>query len=241
MKEKRYPLGKKLLNKYNKILDKYHFICSFVYSRLFNKPLIYVIGDSHTENFRRCRPFVVHHVGASTAYNLDRDTSTTNSKKQLWTLINKIDKNKDVVLLVFGEIDARIHIYNQYMKNSEQITITELINSTVTSYGHVLTQLNRAGVNFYVYGIPPATNQANVYRYPFYATPDIHKRIYREFHEQLAAFCAKNEFKYIDIYSQVADENGHISVDYDADGVHLTSKIVMFVREWLVKRAGITI
>lgn len=233
MKQERRSFRNRLLNQCNKFFDRCHFCYSFIYSRLFNKPLIYVIGDSHTEVFRRRGLFIVHHIGASTAYNLDKDNSTTDSKKKLWTIVSRINLNRDIVLLVFGEIDARIHLYNQYMKNSGKITITELIADTVSQYGHVLAKLNGAGVNFYVYGIPPATNQLNVYGYPFYATPDIHKRLYKEFHEQLSAFCKENRYEYIDIYSQVTDGNGFLSETYNADGVHLKPKIVAFVREWL--------
>lgn len=215
---------------YNKWLFYYR---SFHLSLFNNKPLIHVIGDSHTKIFRRSELFVVYHVGPATAHNLNKNNSITNSNKTLFTIIDKINKKRDIVMLVFGEIDCRIHIYNQYKKNNGKFTLTELIDRTIENYGSVLKQLDLMEICFFLYGIPPATTQGNVYGYPFYATPEIHGKIYREFNERLKKFCTKNSYNYMDIYSIVSDENGFVLEEYVADAVHLNSKVVKFVRNWI--------
>jgi len=199
-----------------------------------------MIGDSHVKMFRRNRMFVVHHLGAATAHNLGNPTSTTNSNRKLFNIIDKIGR-KDVVVLVFGEIDCRVHIYYQYKKNNESRAIGELIDDTVLSYGRALEKLREAGVNFLVYGVPPATKVRNEYRYPFYAPPEIHSQINTMFNERLKEFCEETGYVYIDVHSRFSDENGFMLREYAADEIHLNGKVVDYLKGELKERLGISI
>lgn len=209
----------------------------YFYSRVLNKPLILVIGDSHTRAFEGNKLFVVHHIGPATAYNLKKKRNTTNSREKLFRIVNNLNRKRDIVILVFGEIDCRIHIFNQYKKNSGKFTITQLIEKTISNYGHVLKQLDEMGIIFFVYGIPPAAKQKNVYGYPFYAPPDIRVKIYKEFNERLKEFCKENGYNYIDIQSKVTDEKGFTLNEYADGDVHLNSDIMKFVKRRL-KESG---
>jgi hypothetical protein len=99
--------------------------------------LIYVIGDNHTSFFKFQKGFVVYHIGPATAYILSKNSST-NFNKKLYQILQNINKNKDILILVFGEIDFRIHIYYQYMKQERKKSINDLIIDTIVSYGNVL-------------------------------------------------------------------------------------------------------
>ena len=213
---------------------------SVLYSKLFGKPLIHVIGDSHGKVFRGNRQFIVHHLGAATAHNLAKQQSTTSSNRKLFNIIDSISR-KDVVLLVFGEIDCRIHIYYQYRKNGERRAIDELVDDTVSNYGEVLEKLRNLGVNFVVYGVPPATEVRNEYRYPFYASPEVHCRISSIFNERLKDLCSKRDYPYIDIHSRFSDENGFMLKDSAADEIHLNGQVVDFVKGELNRRIGISV
>jgi len=213
---------------------------SVLYSRACNKPLIHMIGDSHVKMFRRKRLFVVHHLGAATAHNLGNPNSTTNSNRKLFNIIDKISR-KDIVVLVFGEIDCRVHIYYHYKKNNERTALSELVNVTISNYGRVLEKLREAGVNLLVYGVPPATEVRNEYRYPFYAPPEIHSQINRVFNEKLKGFCEANGYEYIDVHSRFSDESGFMLGEYAADEIHLNGKVVDFVRGELNERLGINV
>ena len=102
------------------------------YRKIFNKPLIYVFGDSHTMNLHH-ELFITTHVGPATAYKLFSDTSTTQAKKKINTMLDKLSKNrKYYFLFVFGEIDCRIHINK--VSRSTQKPLNSVINDTVTSY-----------------------------------------------------------------------------------------------------------
>ena len=46
--------------------------------------------------FRGSMPFLAHHLGAATAYNLNKKNSSTKSNEQLFKVINKLGK-RDIV------------------------------------------------------------------------------------------------------------------------------------------------
>jgi len=228
-------LGPSAVNDIHNFIDiplKLFNLLSYFYAWLYNKQVIHVIGDSHTNKFRYKLLFIVHHLGAATAFNLGEPQSTSNSNRKLFKILKKIKSERISVLLVFGEIDCRVHIYNQYQKKNN-VPITDLIDIAVEKYCDVLGHLSKRRFNFFIHGIPPATKQGNYYNYPTYAEPDVHKVIYKAFNERLKRKCEENNFNYIDIYPYVSDENGFIADKYNADDVHLTKNTVEFFKEIL--------
>jgi hypothetical protein len=209
-------------------------------ARALNKPLIHVVGDSHVVPFRGSMPFLAHHLGAATAYNLNKKNSTARSNEQLFKVIAKLGK-KDIVMLSFGEIDCRIHIYYQHKKSNGKYSMEELIGSTLSNYGEVMVQLRERRVNFCVYCVSPATKVGNEYKYPFYGTPEIRSQINRMFNEKLRAFCEKNGYAFIDIYDKVADKDGLMLKEYASDDIHLNKKAVGLVRTEIRTKLGIDV
>ncbi len=206
--------------------------CSTACARLTGRPLVHVIGDSHAKVFRWRRPFIVHPIGAATAHNLPKTGSTTSSNRKLFDAVSRIGPG-DVAVLVFGEIDCRIHIYYQFKKNGERTSIGELIDDTVANYGLVMDRLAGLGVRFAVHGVPPATRVRNQYRYPFYAPPEVHCRINALFNERLKALCDRKGYPYIDVHSRFADDDGFVLQEYAADEIHLNGRTVDHVRKEL--------
>lgn len=211
-----------------------------LYARVLNKPLVHVVGDSHVVPFRGSMPFLAHHLGATTAYNLNKKNSSTKSNEQLFKVINKLGE-KDLLMLSFGEIDCRIHIYYQHKKSNGKYSIDELIERTVSHYGEVMAQLKERGVNFCVYCVSPATKVGNEYKYPFYGAPEVRSQINRMFNEKLKAFCQSNGYRFIDIYDKVADKEGLMLKEYSGDDIHLNKKAVGLVRAELREKIGIDI
>lgn len=211
-----------------------------LYARALNKPLVHVIGDSHVVPFRGSMPFLAHHLGAATAYNLNRKNSTTKSNEQLFKVIDKLGE-KDMAMLSFGEIDCRIHIYFQHKKSNGKYSIGELIDRTISNYGEVIAQLRGRQVNFCVYCVSPATKVGNEYKYPFYGTPEERSQINRMFNEKLRAFCEKNGYKFIDIYGRVADKDGLMLKEYASDDIHLNMKAVGLVKAEIRENMGVDI
>ena len=222
-----FYLGIKMI--VNRTIGYFAYFSYFMQSRLLRKKFIHVIGDSHTGSFVKDGRFFVHHISHATAHNLCKKESSSNSNEKFWGIINKIDKKRDSVILVFGEIDSRIHIYYQYKKRGMKESMGHLIDKTIENYGVILGKLRELGVDFFVYGIPPAAKQENIYNREYYASEEERARINKKFDEKLKNYCKSKKYKYINIYSETCDEKGFIKKMYALDGVHLNKNIVDFV------------
>jgi hypothetical protein len=197
---------------------------------------IHVIGDSHARTFQDCWGFVVHYVGPATAYKLPYESSTTNSKKLVFDILNKIG-SYDTALLEFGEIDCRIHIYNEYMKNGKRKSLDCYIEDTIDKYGQFLEYVQmKYTINLAVLTIPPAGYQGNHFKYPFYAPPNVRAYINRMFNERLRDMCSKHNIRCIDLYSMVVTPEGFVRREYLYDTIHLNSSVAQIVRSLLVSR-----
>jgi hypothetical protein len=205
-----------------------------VRATILGKPIVHVIGDSHIKSYIFEDPFFIHHIDQATAYNLDKQKSTTRSKAKFEKIIGGINQERDILLMVFGEIDARIHIYYQYEKNRRQLEIKELIDRTIHKYGEILGRLVNAGYTVAVHGIPPATSiKINHFQYPYYGTPQQRSEISREFNTKLRAYCSRNNMLYIDVYSATVNRQGFIKKGFAEDDIHLNKKIVPFTKQQL--------
>lgn len=239
------------------VLRKAYQAYSLAYASLFHVPLIHVIGDSHSWAFKKQRFFIVKNIGPATAYNLVNENSTIQSNKKLFRAIEDIDPRKDYVILSFGEIDCRVHFYNQYMKNNGTIPMDRLMDMTIGNYGKVLCQLRDRGIKVVVYGVLPAARDVvrfpaystrrvrkeivDCYKntYPYQAPPEMRSRINCRFNEKLKAYCEAEGFKYLDIYSVVADERGFVKDEFVADEIHVNGKIMPYVKVMLEKECDI--
>jgi len=196
-------------------------------ARIGGQPIIHVVGDSHVHTFKGISLFLaIHHIGPSTAYNLRRENSTTNSNSQLRKIIERSNRG-DIFILVFGEIDCRIHIYNQYEKNKGESTISELIDKTIANYGDVLNQLEQLGINFAVYSVPPAGKTETTFGYSHYASREMRGMITGEFNQKLKLLCRERGYKFLDVYSAVCDRNGFMRDEYAFDDTHLNPWIIL--------------
>jgi lysophospholipase L1-like esterase len=198
---------------------------------LFNSCIIYVIGDSHVKPFIYKCPFLVQHISQATAHNLVKEHSFTRSAEFLRLFLSKINNRRDVVFLVFGEIDARVHIYLQYGKSGKTESIDSFIDRTVERYGLAITRIKQDGFAVCVHGIPPAASKEFITALPFTGKARERSGISRKFNEKLRDFCRSAGVPYVDIQSIASDEKGFIKKFYLADEVHCNSRIVPFTRQ----------
>lgn len=201
--------------------------------RLRGLPVVHVVGDSHSHVFRGVYPFRVTWLGAATAYNLGKEGSTTGSKEKLDAALKHVRKDRDVVLLVLGEVDSRIHIFNQYVKRGRTQSMEELIDATVERYGAVVCRLRDEGFRVVVHSVPATPYQGNIYEVDNYADDQTRAQIVREFNERLSAWCAANGIEYLDMYSVVSDEQGFILKDLTTDGTHLDQAALPLYQDWV--------
>jgi hypothetical protein len=228
------------------------FVRSYLRKIVAGTPCIYVLGDSHVglflsghppwalfSRYRRSpegRPYVVHWLGPATAYNLSNPMSTTMANKKVLNIMRYLVRKQDAVILIFGEIDCRAHIYNQYIKSSRTVSMLELIDRTIDRYGLMLQRLGSMGVDIYVASVAPGVKQGNLFNLPNDPPPDIRSWINRTFNERLSDFCNREGYRFIDVYSHVADEEGFIPACYgSSDRSHLNEKAIPFFEEGMAR------
>lgn len=205
----------------------------FARSRCTGTTVVHVVGDSHTQAFFQRYPFIVHHLGAATAYNLASARSTTNSGKQLFQIASSLDHKREMLLLVFGEIDCRIHIYKRYRELNGTKTILSLIKATVRKYGKAMEKLAEQRIPFAVLSAAPAGRQKNIYDYPYYATFAKRAEIAQRFNQELATYCHEHGYPFVNLYREVVHTGGGIKRVYRQDEVHLSANVVPIVKELL--------
>ena len=225
---------------YTDVVFKYPCLCMYnagllAAAKLFNAAVVHVIGDSHVKPFAFRSPFLVHHISQATAYNLNKENSFSQSKKHLNSFLGRINKERDILLLVFGEIDARVQIYAQHRKHDGKTSIGEIIEATVARYGEVILRLVTEGFAVCIHGIPPAARENFASTLPFLGSPEQRSLISRRFNRQLGEFCHRNGVMYIDVQSVSADEEGFMKRQYATDAVHLNGQIVSFARGKIVE------
>lgn len=203
-------------------------------AKLAGENIIHVVGDSHANAFKYQYPFIVHHLGAATAYNLDTLSSTTRSREQLEEVATSIDPSSESVLLVFGEIDCRIHIYNQYRKLHKDVSISTLINKTIESYGSAMARLKSKNIKFYVLSVAPAGSQPNVYNYKYYGSFKQRAIIHKLFNEELQKYCQLHNYPYLDLYKKIVDDRGGVKSAYLLDELHINTKSVDIVKQLIL-------
>jgi hypothetical protein len=205
--------------------------CYKYISRLFNKPLIHVIGDSHTRIFKGGKFVILHPIGPATAFNLGSKKSTNMSNYKLQGIINSLNSN-DKIIMVLGEIDCRIHIYYQYKKAGD-ISINELIDNTISNYEMALNQIH--GFELYVCSTPPEGSEDNIYKYAYYADRQLRRDILLLFNDKLKEMCNRNGYKYIDIFYPFCDNKGYLLEKYAEDSIHLNLKAKRELRKILIE------
>ncbi len=98
-----------------------------------------------------------------------------------------------------------------------------------------MNMCRKQGVQFLVYGIPPASRQGNKYNYTFYASAETRVEINKKFNDKLRSLCLANGWGYINIYSETVDSSGHILDKYSEDETHLNKKVTPLVWSYLTR------
>lgn len=197
-----------------------------VFCTVFHLRVIHLVGDSHVWTYDLIHPFITHHLGAATAFNLGSQSSQTGSFHKLQTVLNKIDKRDSVIVFEFGEIDCRLHIYNQFRKSNRTKSIKQIIDKTISNYLKVVEEVAHRGYKVAILSPTPTGVEENLYQKEFFANFKIRDRITRRFHQSLKEEAEKQGLIYLDLYSLVTAKKGGIMKKYRQDEVHLNSAVI---------------
>jgi lysophospholipase L1-like esterase len=188
-----------------------------------------VLGDSHRVMFPENDNFRHVDISLATAYNLGNPKSKYGSNVRLMKAIETVTP-EETVIMTFGEIDCRGHIYKHHIKQNKPINV--IIDKTIERYGTVLNDLRNRGIKIIVCGIPPPGHQDNILAFEYFSMEE-RPYVYKQFNSALRVFCEKNNYKYLDIYSKTVGEDGFTQPEYAADEVHLSTKAQPFLFKML--------
>jgi len=192
-------------------------------------PIIEVIGDSHALLFQS-EYFNINYIGPATAYNLGSAESSNNSNKKILEILEKtIQKKSKYILFVVGEIDARIHIFNQHKK--QDISVDEIIEKTVKRYINFIIQLKNKNPQLVlmICNIFPPGEQQNLYNYPYYASREIRMLITKKLNKQLKQYTQNNNILYLELFNELIDSDGNRIKKYIFDQIHYNCDILPLI------------
>lgn len=193
---------------------------------------VFVFGDSHTGAFLLKKseipfdmgglkrgvgaflyPFVPCYFPGATAHNLINRESKTNSFEIWEKNLKAVNKELDLILLWFGEIDCRYHI-NSANANKHNKSIDEMVEETIERYFQKIEELKLAGYNFVIMNISPPTK--DVGDTPRKERPEI----YKIFSDKLIEKCKEKQYMFIDMYSFGVKESGFMKNEMIRDKTH---------------------
>jgi len=210
-----------------------------IYRKILNKPTIYVFGDSHTINLQH-ELFRTTHVGPATAYNLISNSSITQAKKKIQSVLETLPCNqRHNLLFIFGEIDCRIHINK--ISRTKHKSLEWVVNSTVNRYIDFLRSIKKQFPKsiILVLNVLPAGEEKNIYNTKFYPSRDLHQKIVNLFNKKLNLECEKNSLIFISVFNELIDKEGKRIRKYVFDDIHFNKQIISFIIDKIFEKGGI--
>lgn len=197
---------------------------------------IHIFGDSHASfcfsNERTAIPrdeqslfyynnipilFAIHWLGAKTMYSIGKNGLNAVNLKNFGI------ENNDVVVFVFGEIDARCHIGKQRDENNRELD--EVIETLVINFLNTLNQnkLMFQKLHYVIMSIMPPTD--NIYNVclPYHGTLEDRVTITQKINKKLYELSNTYEFDFFDIYSLYATLTGELDITKSDKVVHVNS------------------
>jgi len=228
---------------------------------------IYVIGDSHSVFFygmdkydayspsyfpwkpdsKLISRFKVYHVGPALAYNLCEMDTTIRGRETILCLLDTVIVAGSRVLLAFGEIDCRYHIFKAAKKYN--IPVLQAMEKCIRRYISVAKEIKARGHDVMIWGVVASRSDVTeteclhglqkakaLYvggiRVPLndtfqLATCAERNILTRQFNNRLEELLADESIKFVSIFEQLVDYANETKDElYLPDNVHLSQKIM---------------
>lgn len=220
--------------------------------------MIHAIGDSHASIFSGLgtkentymipiypQPhenidsmFKAYRIGPATAYNLESKLPIINN-----ILSKYVDKEKDSVLMIFGEIDMRIHVYNQVIERAF-VKKEDIIKEIADRYFNTILKIKNEGYNIIIlapsaqsFATPESDYIKDGFKYPMEfpigGTNKSRNEYTKIFTEMLMQKGIEYNIKVISILDEMLDENGETKPDLFMDYLHLSSITLPLIKSKL--------
>ncbi|MBU2177762.1 MAG: hypothetical protein KJ556_21930 [Gammaproteobacteria bacterium] len=155
------------------------------------------------------------------AYNLYNDDYST---EKIFEILDTIETT-DYIMLVFGEIDCRMHLAKY-----------KDIDLCINKYWELIDAIKETHNNIILFGTHLARDNSTTKGCGTYQD---RKNATIEFNSKLEQQCFDTNTLFINIFDNIKDENGDAMDEYFADyterDIHLNSKVLPFVFDKLKK------
>ena len=176
---------------------------------------IVAFGDSHVQLFEGCKEIDVNYVGASTAYNLMKEESSTGGRRQVLNRVARMNPMKEAVLLCFGEVDIRANVIKYCYQMG--FSIEKCIDRVVDRYMSFANEIASRGFKVLIYGGYGAGSDRIAYgsdRERNYAAKYLNMSLFQK--------CEENSFVYFSLHDALLDEEClETDSSFLVDGFHL--------------------
>jgi len=212
--------------------------------------IIHCIGDSHASFFsgrNTIQPawpetandtipsFRSYRLGAVLAYNLSEKNTTSGGGEKLISLLEKLPKHS-TILMSFGEIDCRVHLVKQSIKQNRNLQ--EIANENAERYFSVIKKI-KTDFNVIVWATIPSTASEITldHRYPVCGTNLERNTVTQLFNEKLSELCAQEGITFISIFKKLTKPDGSTNSTFYIDGVHLSQRAMPIAIEAISRQA----
>jgi len=210
--------------------------------------MIHYIGDSHVSVFSgkdavipswgeapagtwdMFPDFRTYRLGPFLAYNIGQNGHM--SKEILFHVLKEAVPIKSKVLLVFGEMDCRIHLVKQ--KDIQKRSLVDLTEECVSRYFRTVLDVNWLGYEVMVFGGIPTAPKASEWdneQWGHYGTHKDRNEAARLFDLRVRGECEKNGLFCLSILDLLVDKDGNTDGSYFMDGIHLSQKAMSLIRK----------
>jgi len=180
--------------------------------------IIYCFGDMvprrHNNTWDKLPQFRTCFLGSFLAYSIGREEHR--GRKMLFEALKEIPE-RSKVLLIFGEIDCRVHLLKQ--AQIQQKPLSEIIADCVMKYFRTIKIISEMGYEVMVFGGIP--NNLTTLE----TTKLFDLCIRRE--------CDKEKIFCLSIWDELVSEHGKLTGKYYTDGCHLSQAAMPLILEKL--------
>lgn len=200
---------------------------------------IYCIGDSHVcffsgrDNIQPPWPeltddnlpcFRSFRLGPILAYNLCRAGASNRGREKLFELSAGHIPRGSRVLLCFGEIDCRVHLQRQSIRQSRPLQ--DVVGECVERYMSVASELKHLGLKIIIYNVIPSSihDDLESEEFPAFGSCIERNNVTRLFNLELIRQCNQRDMLFVSTFDSLVDSRGMTDMSYYMDKVHLSQK-----------------
>jgi hypothetical protein len=199
---------------------------------------VHCFGNSHVDMFKgnnkmwepSTHPiFTTHGLGPTTAYSF-----YTKYHSRILEILNNetVDKDKDFLMLVVGEVDCRWHIPLQAQKQNRDLD--DIIGECIDRYFDSLLDLKRMGYKLICWGAHPSTTKGHCdnLNAPIFGDCLFRNDIARRWNIQLNNKCSENGVLFFTLFDELILPSGMTDMRFYNDYCHLNGvKVAPLIRE----------